>query len=1031
MNPLLSTESPGVSPRLKPNAARLHTAALVALASASASLLAQPVPPPQEYVNAVGQSPLIAPAVPQLAPTGACTLEIWIFPTESASNRWIIGKALEGPNGVDPYQSFSLMTAADGGRIVFAVSTGSPGSYRSIISAASAPVNRWTHLAATLSGTEMKLYLNGVLAASGQSIGPIAIAPATPLSVGIAKKSDGSTNYSGFVGYARSARFWSVARSQLQINQGLHVRLPQGGGLVGAWPLEEATGEVARDVSGNGLDLSARGGVVATKAAILEQEPFYEFIQYANLGVTLDGATDVIPIDYNQDGYPDVVVSRLGETTFPETRAAVRFFRNNAGASLQSDPQGARGDLTMVHPRAWQVADFNRDGRQDLLITGHGTDMIPFPGEQSKIFMGSAGGVITEESHRLPAASLFTHGAASGDVNGDGYPDIFMPVMGVGTKGSAVYLNDPGRPGYFSVDYVRIPADINAWRDYTAALLADLNGDGRPDLVLGTQGAKPDEVLFNNGLGFFTRTGATALPPRLFPGTGVTVEIVAADLNRDGFQDLILATTGGILATPSGQINGYERAGLQVLLGRPGGRFVDATAAAGIVFTTAERWVRRVLAEDINADGNVDLILQVLTDSGTRHRVFLGDGAGGFLDATFFLRDMASGPACIIDLNRDGKKDLVVSGYNSLQAVIGRGTLTLELARRVLDARAGPPPVITDQPSDLPALAGGSHTLSVSAQADQRLSYQWQKDGINLAGATNATYSIPAAAATDAGVYTVLVGSSSGTTASRAAAVTVLPASALANLSVRTTLAAGQTLIVGAVVGGGRKTVLARAGGPALNQFGLEGMADPRLELFTSGATPIASNDDWSGPLAPTFAAVGAFAYANGSKDAAFSQALDGSFTVQAKGSGAGVVLVELYDVTGGTASRFSNVSVRNRVGTGADVLIAGFNIAGSGTKNLLIRGVGPGLNQFGLTGTLADPRIQIYDAANTVVASNDNWNGSLAATFSSVGAFSLPANSRDAAVGVALRAGASYTVVVSGTDGGTGEALVEVYELP
>jgi hypothetical protein len=123
-------------------------------------------------------------------------------------------------------------------------------------------------------------------------------------------------------------------------------------------------------------------------------------------------------------------------------------------------------------------------------------------------------------------------------------------------------------------------------------------------------------------------------------------------------------------------------------------------------------------------------------------------------------------------------------------------------------------------------------------------------------------------------------------------------------------------------------------------------------------------------------------------------------------------------------------VSARNIVGTGANVLIAGFNISGTGTKKLLIRGVGPGLAQFGVAGTLADPLVQVYDSKSALLASNDSWDASLTPVFASVGAFSLAANSKDAALVLSLPVGA-YSVQVSGADGGNGDGLVEVYELP
>src|SRR6185503_18025410 len=101
---------------------------------------------------------------------------------------------------------------------------------------------------------------------------------------------------------------------------------------------------------------------------------------------------------------------------------------------------------------------------------------------------------------------------------------------------------------------------------------------------------------------------------------------------------------------------------------------------------------------------------------------------------------------------------------------------------------------------------------------------------------------------------------------------------------------------------------------------------------------------------ASTFTSVGAFPFTAGSRDAAFVQPIDGARSIQARGTGAGVVLVEAYDTGTGNNPRLVNVSARNRVGSGDDILIAGFNVTGSGAKSLLIRAVGPKLTAFGVT---------------------------------------------------------------------------------
>jgi hypothetical protein len=347
-------------------------------------------------------------------------------------------------------------------------------------------------------------------------------------------------------------------------------------------------------------------------------------------------------------------------------------------------------------------------------------------------------------------------------------------------------------------------------------------------------------------------------------------------------------------------------------------------------------------------------------------------------------------------------------------------------------APATPPPAprIAAQPAGQAVLLGDGATLTVSASGDGFVWYQWLKDGVPVEGATKATLTLNPTAPTNLGSYSVVVANAGGSTVSAPARLEILSASALANLSVRTNLAASQTLTLGAVVSGGTKNVLIRAAGPALTAFGLNGMADPRLELFVGGATaPTATNDDWPASLANAFASVGAFPFAAGSKDAALSQSINGPFTVRALGTGAGVILVEAYDLTGGLSPRLVNLSARNRVGTGDDILIAGFSIVGAGSKQVLIRAVGPTLTAFGVTGALADPSLRVVDQQGRTVGSNDNWGAALAATFAQVGAFPLAAASRDAAVLVMLPAG-TYTIQVSGANNATGEALVEVYEV-
>jgi hypothetical protein len=130
------------------------------------------------------------------------------------------------------------------------------------------------------------------------------------------------------------------------------------------------------------------------------------------------------------------------------------------------------------------------------------------------------------------------------------------------------------------------------------------------------------------------------------------------------------------------------------------------------------------------------------------------------------------------------------------------------------------------------------------------------------------------------------------------------------------------------------------------------------------------------------------------------------------------------------------NLSMRGRAGTGGETLIAGF-VVGAGSRQVLIRGVGPALGAYGLTGVLADPKVILYDGAGRLVVENDNWSsGASTATAAltsasvKVGAFPLAANSSDAALLATLAPG-SYTVHLTSTTTASGVAMIEAYEVP
>ncbi|MBC7368043.1 MAG: matrixin family metalloprotease [Undibacterium sp.] len=295
--------------------------------------------------------------------------------------------------------------------------------------------------------------------------------------------------------------------------------------------------------------------------------------------------------------------------------------------------------------------------------------------------------------------------------------------------------------------------------------------------------------------------------------------------------------------------------------------------------------------------------------------------------------------------------------------------------------------------------------------------------------------------------------------------ITVAPTTQLANVATRGVAGTGaNSLIVGFVITGSKpKQVLLRAVGPGLAAFGVPGtLVDPILTLQTAAnpAVLVATNNNWEqqtgtlstvtpATISSTAARVGAFALKSGSKDAVILVTLaPGGYTalVSSPDSSSGVVILEAYDADTplDPAIKLANLSTRGFVGTGGDIIIAGFVVSGPGPKTYLVRAIGPTLADapFNLPGALLDPYLKIY-RGDTLLRENDDWDSpaaaqpTLRAAAVQVGAFALretrntvTRSGLDAVMLITLPPG-SYTAQMSGLDGATGIALVEVYEMP
>lgn len=268
------------------------------------------------------------------------------------------------------------------------------------------------------------------------------------------------------------------------------------------------------------------------------------------------------------------------------------------------------------------------------------------------------------------------------------------------------------------------------------------------------------------------------------------------------------------------------------------------------------------------------------------------------------------------------------------------------------------------------------------------------------------------------------------------------PSTKLINISTRSFAGAdSSTQIAGFIIRGtSNRKVLIRGGGPHLTQYGVDNvLADPVLTLF-AGNTVIATNDDWTinaPEVTPASLKVGAVAFPINSKDAAMVVTLQPGvlYTAQVTGKNgaSGNAIVEVFDADDGSASKLVNISTRSFVGVGSSVQIGGFILNGTGTKKVLIRAGGPYLTKYGVANVLADPVLQVFQG-NTQIAQNDNWTTNAAEVTSvgqQVGVVPYDNASKDSAIVLTLNPGVPYTAVVSGAGSTSGNALIEIFEVP
>ena len=356
--------------------------------------------------------------------------------------------------------------------------------------------------------------------------------------------------------------------------------------------------------SGNGMGVSNLNLSLNSGGAILFAG---RFVLSSSPGVG-NSPRSVTAADVNGDGKVDLITANNFASTL-----TVLTNNGSGGFGLSSSPAAG------FNPYSVAAADVNGDGKVDLICAN-----LLSPGTLRVLTNNGSGGFGLSSS--LPLLGDDPYSVVAADVNGDGKVDLISPTtLGGPLDGRLTVLTNNGSGGFGVASLPLVGSDP---RSVTAA---DVNGDGKVDLICANYGSGSLTVLTNNGSGNFVPR------PQLFLGSGPRT-VAAADVNGDGKVDLITAN-------PSNN-------SLTVLTNNGSGGFAIASmpGAGSNPFS--------VTAADINGDGKVDLICANLADDNTL-TVLTNNGTGGFVLSS--SPGVGSAPFWVTaaDVNGDGNVDLI------------------------------------------------------------------------------------------------------------------------------------------------------------------------------------------------------------------------------------------------------------------------------------------------------------------------------------------------------------------------------------
>jgi hypothetical protein len=328
--------------------------------------------------------------------------------------------------------------------------------------------------------------------------------------------------------------------------------------------------------------------------------------------------------DFNGDGKLDLVVGSDGAND------VILFFGDGQGGLRRGGAFPAGPSPTEI-----AVADFNRDGFLDLAIANHGTPQVTILlGDGKGGFRPAPGSPLSVRSKPHP------HTIGVCDVDGDGLLDLVIDSWG---ENRFTILRGDGKGG-FATPGVAIEAGRKPYRNLK---LADLNGDGRCDLVAPNMAEGAVTILLNDGRGHFR--GAENSP---VPAGPAPFAVAVADINGDGKPDLVVANYSGQITDPSGD-------GLTFLLNDGRGHFllgpkIKTGSGSG-----------DVEVGDVDGDGIPDA---VTVNGGSNDLTIAFGGPGGLSPSrtvTVPYGGRGAWRALLADFDGDGRADAVTANAES------------------------------------------------------------------------------------------------------------------------------------------------------------------------------------------------------------------------------------------------------------------------------------------------------------------------------------------------------------------------------